>query len=218
ISTLGCPTRFVLSFAFYFPVCVHSRYMKDAEDTRSKCGEDSVLYLGSAVKGIKLSPNSTTQWYAGLEREVELLADNYFDIFLLNVTAVDSGRYKFTSDSSVLIYTQCIRFQCIITFSFAGCLDNKSTDQSEESNTILVLSIVGLMAALLTISYVTVTNMLIQRRKKNPQEQLLDAPFEKKDLMLIYTLGPNWSGQASIKHDVCVRDPVQLVWAHCILE
>ncbi|CDQ87631.1 unnamed protein product [Oncorhynchus mykiss] len=99
-----------------------------------------------------------------------------------------------------------------------GCLDNKSTDQSEESNTILVLSIVGLMAALLTISYVTVTNMLIQRRKKNPQEQLLDAPFEKKDLMLIYTLGPNWSGQASIKHDVCVRDRVQLVWAHCIIE
>uniref|UniRef100_A0A8C7FCK3 Ig-like domain-containing protein n=1 Tax=Oncorhynchus kisutch TaxID=8019 RepID=A0A8C7FCK3_ONCKI len=186
ISTLGCPTRFVLSFAFYFPVCVHSRYMKDAEDARSKCGDDSVLYLGSAVKGI-----NTTQWYAGLEREVELLADHSFDIFLLNVTAVDSGRYKCLS--SVLIYTQCISFQCIITFSFAGCLDNKSTDQSEESNTILVLSIVGLMAALPTISSMYFTF-----------QQLLDAPFEKKDLMLIYTLGPNWSGQASLKHDVCV--------------
>ncbi|KAK6290817.1 hypothetical protein J4Q44_G00387860 [Coregonus suidteri] len=84
-----------------------------------------------------------------------------------------------------------------------GCLE--STDQSEERDTILVLSIVGLVAALLifTISYVILRNMLLQRSKKYPQEPLLDAPLEKKDLMLIYTLGPNWSGQASIKH-VCV--------------
>uniref|UniRef100_A0A8C8GAS5 Ig-like domain-containing protein n=1 Tax=Oncorhynchus tshawytscha TaxID=74940 RepID=A0A8C8GAS5_ONCTS len=186
ISTLGCPTRFVLSFAFYFPVCVHSRYMKDAEDTRSICVRwyklgEKPYNKESGLLMKRLSPNSTTQWYAGLECEVELLADHSSDIFLLNVTAVDSGRYKCLS--SVLIYTQCISFQCIITFSFAGCLDNKSTDQSEESNTILVLSIVGLNVSMYFTFY---------------------APFEKKDLMLIYTLGPNWSGQASIKHDVCV--------------
>ncbi|XP_071239400.1 CD83 antigen-like, partial [Salvelinus alpinus] len=147
----------------------------------------------------RLSPNSTTQWYVGLEREVELLADDSFDIFLPNVTAVDSGRYKCLLAAPVGEQNQEGQVHLRVT----GCLDNKSTDQSEESNTILVLSIVGLVAALLTISYVTVTNMLLQRSKKNPQEQLLDAPFEKKDLMLIYTLGPNWSGQASIKH-VCV--------------
>lgn len=42
----------------------------------------------------RLSRNSTTQWYAGLERKVELLADNSFDIFLPNVTAVDRRKYK----------------------------------------------------------------------------------------------------------------------------
>ncbi|XP_055783896.1 uncharacterized protein LOC129858597 [Salvelinus fontinalis] len=148
----------------------------------------------------RLSPNSTTLWYAGLERKVELLADDSFDILLPNVTAVDSGRYKCLLAAPVGEQNQ----QGQVHLRVTGCLYNKSTDQSE-SNTILVLSIVGLVAALLifTISYVTVMNMLPPRIKKNPQEQLLDAPFEKKDFMLIYTLGPNWSGQASKKH-VCV--------------
>ncbi|XP_014056375.1 CD83 antigen [Salmo salar] len=206
-------------------VCVHSRSMKDAENKRSICGEDSVLRCkANSLPGVKyrsvrwyklgeepynkesgllmkrLSPNSTTLWYAGLERKVELLADDSFDILLPNVTAVDSGRYKCLLAAPVGEQNQEGQVHLRVT----GCVDNKSTDQSE-SNTILVLSIVGLVAALLifTISYVTVMNMLLQRSKKNPQEPLLDAPFEKKDFMLIYTLGPNWSGQASIKH-VCV--------------
>ncbi|CAB1334306.1 unnamed protein product, partial [Coregonus sp. 'balchen'] len=85
-----------------------------------------------------------------------------------------------------------------IVLRVTGCLE--STDQSEERDTILVLSIVGLVAALLifTIRYVILRNMFLQRSKKYRQEPLLDAPLEKKDLMLIYT--PNWSGQASIKH------------------
>uniref|UniRef100_A0A673XDK6 CD83 antigen-like n=1 Tax=Salmo trutta TaxID=8032 RepID=A0A673XDK6_SALTR len=195
------------------------------QEVKSICGEDSILKCKAICKpGVqyravrwyklgeepynkesgllmkRLSPNSTTLWYAGLERKVELLADNSFDILLPNVTAVDSGRYKCLLAAPVGKQNQEGQVHLRVT----GCLDNKSTDQSE-SNTILVLSIVGLVAALLifTISYVTIMNMLLQRSKKNPQEPLLDAPFEKKDFMLIYTLGPNWSGQASIKH-ACV--------------
>ncbi|CAB1334301.1 unnamed protein product [Coregonus sp. 'balchen'] len=214
---------FLHSFAL---LCVHSRLMKEAEDTKSICGEVSVLRCKAhSLPGVtyrsvrwyklseepynkesgllmkRLSHNSTTQWYAGLEREVELLADDSFDIFLPNVTAVDSGRYKCLLAAPVGEQNQ----EGQIVLSDRCCLDNKSIDQSEESKTILVLCIVGLVAALLifTISYLTLMNMLLQRSKKNPQEQLLDAHLEKKDLMLIYTLWPNWSGQASIKH-VCV--------------
>ncbi|XP_045075088.1 CD83 antigen-like [Coregonus clupeaformis] len=193
------------------------------QEVKSVCGEDSILKCKAickpgvqyrAVKWYKLgeepsnkvsgllmkmlsSPNSTTQWYAGLEREVELLADNYFDIFLPNVTAVDSGRYKCLLAAPVGEQNQ----EGQIVLRVTGCLE--STDQSEERDTILVLSIVGLVAALLifTIRYVILRNMFLQRSKKYRQEPLLDAPLEKKDLMLIYT--PNWSGQASIKH-VCV--------------
>ncbi|CAB1334302.1 unnamed protein product [Coregonus sp. 'balchen'] len=179
---------------------------RPTREVKSVCGEDSILKCKvickpgvqyRAVKWYKrLSPNSTTQWYAGLEREVELLADDSFDIFLPNVTAVDSGRYKCLLAAPVGEQNQEGQVHLRVT----GCLE--STDQSEERDTILVLSIVGLVAALLifTISYVILRNMLLQRSKKYPQEPLLDAHLEKKDLMLIYTLGPNWSGQASIKH------------------
>ncbi|XP_070976091.1 nectin-1-like [Oncorhynchus clarkii lewisi] len=156
-------------------VCVHSRIMKDAENTRSICGKDSVLRCKeNSLPGVKyrsvrwyklveepsnkesgllmkrLSPNSTTQWYAGLERKVELLADNYFDIFLPNVMAVDSGRYKCLLAAPVGEQNQEGQVHLSVLFSLCacfGCLYNKSTDQSE-SNTILVLSIVGLVAAL----------------------------------------------------------------------
>ncbi|XP_071253433.1 CD83 antigen-like [Salvelinus alpinus] len=194
------------------------------QEVKSVCGEDSILKCKAICKpGVqyravrwyklgeepsnkesgllmkRLSPNSTTLWYAGLEREVELLADDSFDILLPNVTAVDSGRYKCLLAAPVGEQNQEGQVHLRVT----GCLE--STDQSEERDTILVLSIVGIVAALLifTISYVILRNMLLQRSKKYPQEPLLDAPLEKKDLMLIYTPGPNWSRQGSIKH-VCV--------------
>ncbi|XP_035601946.2 CD83 antigen-like [Oncorhynchus keta] len=198
---------------------------RPTHEVKSICGEDSILKCKAickpgvqyrAVRWYKLgeepsnkesgllmkrlsSPKSTTQWYTGLEREVELLADDSFDIFLPNVTAVDSGRYKCLLAAPVGEQNQEGQVHLRVT----GCLE--STDQSEERDTILVLSIVGIVAALLifTISYVILRNMLLQRSKKYPQEPLLDAPLEKKDLMLIYTLGPNWSRQGSIKH-VCV--------------
>nr|XP_046156444.1 CD83 antigen-like isoform X3 [Oncorhynchus gorbuscha] len=195
---------------------------RPTEEVKSVCGEDSILKCKAICKpGVQYravrwykpsnnketgllmkrlsSPKSTTQWYAGLEREMELLADDSFDIFLPNVTAVDSGMYKCLLAAPVGEQNQEGQVHLRVT----GCLE--STDQSEERDTILVLSIVGIVAALLifTISYVILRNMLLQRSKKYPQEPLLDAPLEKKDLMLIYTLGPNWSRQGSIKH-VCV--------------
>uniref|UniRef100_A0A4W5NNF4 Ig-like domain-containing protein n=1 Tax=Hucho hucho TaxID=62062 RepID=A0A4W5NNF4_9TELE len=205
---------------------VHGGLTQDTptQEVKSVCGEDSFLKCKARCKpGVqyravrwyklgeepsdkesgllmkRLSPNSTTLWYAGLEREVKLLADDSFDIFLPNVTAVDSGRYKCLLAAPVGEQNQEGQVHLRVT----GCLE--STDQSEERDTILVLSIVGIVAALLifTISYVILRNMLLQRSKKYPQEPLLDAPLEKKDLKLIYTPGPNWSRQGSIKH-VCV--------------
>ncbi|XP_029592688.1 CD83 antigen [Salmo trutta] len=215
---------------FFQLVCILAAYVqggltqdRPTQEVKSVCGEDSILKCKAirkpgvqyrAVRWYKLGeepynkesgllmkrlPNSITQWYAGLERQVELLADNSFDISLPNVTAVDSGRYKCLLAAPVGEQNQ----QGQVHLRVTGCLE--STYQSEEMDTILVLSIVGIVAALLifTISYVILRNMLLQRSKKYPQEPLLDAPLEKKDLMLIYTLGPNWSGQGSIKH-VCV--------------
>uniref|UniRef100_A0A8C7NUW8 Ig-like domain-containing protein n=1 Tax=Oncorhynchus mykiss TaxID=8022 RepID=A0A8C7NUW8_ONCMY len=220
---------------FFQLVCILGGLIQDrsTEEVKSVCGEDSILKCkaickpgvqyravrwyklneepSNKVSGLlmkRLSPNSTTQWYAGLECKVELLADDSFDIFLPNVTAVDSGRYKCLLAAPVGEQNQegqvhlSVTGECVL-FSFDA--QRFSTDQSEERDTILVLSIVGIVAALLifTISYVILRNMLLQRSKKYPQEPLLDAPLEKKDLMLIYTLGPNWSRQGSIKH-VCV--------------
>ncbi|CDQ82401.1 unnamed protein product [Oncorhynchus mykiss] len=127
-------------------VCVHSRIMKDAENTRSICGKDSVLRCkenslpGAKYRSVRwyklveepsnkesgllmkrLSPNSTTQWNAGLERKVELLADHSFDIFLLNVTAVDSGRYKCLLAAPVGEQNQEGQVHLSVLFSFCAC-------------------------------------------------------------------------------------------------
>ncbi|XP_010883580.1 CD83 antigen [Esox lucius] len=194
------------------------------EEVRSVCGDNSVLRCKAVCKaGVRyqtvrwyklveepsnqlsgllmrrLSPNSNTSWYAGLEREVNLLADDSLDIFLPNVTAADSARYKCLLVAPIGEQNQEGWIQLTVT----GCLDKKSTAQSID--TILILSIVGIVAALLIygMSYVILRNMLLQRSKKNPHEPLLDAHLEKKVLKLIYTMGPNASGQHSIKH-ICV--------------
>nr|XP_029480245.1 CD83 antigen-like isoform X2 [Oncorhynchus nerka] len=182
---------------FFQLVCILAAYLqggltqdKPTQEVKSVCGEDSILKCKAirkpgvqyrAVRWYKLgekpynkeagllmkrlSPNSTTLRFTGLEREMELLADDSFDIFLPNVTAVDSGRYKCLLAAPVGEQNQEGQVHLRVT----GCLE--STDQSEEMDTILVLSIVGIVAALLifTISYVILRNMLLQRSKKYPQ-------------------------------------------------
>ncbi|XP_014056366.1 CD83 antigen isoform X2 [Salmo salar] len=192
---------------------------RPTEEVKSVCGEDSILKCKAICKrGVqyravrwyklgeepsdkesgllmkRLSPKSTTLWYAGLEREVELLADDSFDILLPNVTAVDSGRYKCLLAAPVGEQNQEGQVHLRVT----GCLE--STDQSEERDTILVLSIVGLVAALLifTISYVILRNMLLQRSKKYPQEPLLDAPLEKKDVKRLSTSPASLTSQQDV--------------------
>nr|XP_029480236.1 CD83 antigen-like isoform X1 [Oncorhynchus nerka] len=168
---------------FFQLVCILAAYLqggltqdKPTQEVKSVCGEDSILKCKAirkpgvqyrAVRWYKLgekpynkeagllmkrlSPNSTTLRFTGLEREMELLADDSFDIFLPNVTAVDSGRYKCLLAAPVGEQNQEGQVHLRVT----GCLE--STDQSEEMDTILVLSIVGIVAALLifTISYVS---------------------------------------------------------------
>ncbi|KAJ7985501.1 hypothetical protein DPEC_G00352710 [Dallia pectoralis] len=147
----------------------------------------------------RLSPNGTIQRYSGLEREVGLLADDSLALFLPNVTTADSARYK----CQLVAPTGELNQEGLVQLTVLGCSDKKTTVQSID--TILILSIVGIVAALLIycMSYVILRNMLIQRGKRNPNDTLLDANLEKKDLKLIYTMETNASGQHSIK-PICV--------------
>lgn len=200
--------------------------LNEAEEISYVCGEDALLrckaYSESGVKyravrwyklnndPVQLSglltrdlipPNSKTQWYEGVQREVELL-DTSVDIILPNITAKDSGSYLCLLAAPIGEENQ----EGQIHLKVAGCPDDdRSMDQLQKGDIYLFVSLIMLVAALLIyiISYACLRHTIIQRNKRNPQEVLLDKPLEKKDLLLIYTLGSDWSRQPSMKH-VCV--------------
>lgn len=145
--------------------------------------------------------DSQTQWYEGVQREVELV-DGSLDILLPNVTAEDSGSYLCLLAAPLGEKNQEGR----IRLNVAGCPDDeKFMERLYRGDIYLFLSIIGLVAAFFTfiISYACLRQTIMQRNRRNPLEVLLNDPLEKKDLMLIYTLGANWSRQPSMKH-VCV--------------
>ncbi|XP_071325534.1 CD83 antigen isoform X2 [Trachinotus anak] len=130
--------------------------------------------------------NGTTRWYTGVDREVELVGESR-SIFLPNVTCGDSGVYmchlaapvgeQNRDGSVVLTVTDCPR-------------EKPMTDTC-----LVIFASVVLMVALLIflISYCFLRTVLRDRSKTTKKEVLLDAPLEpleKKDLKLIYTLGP----------------------------
>ncbi|XP_067094373.1 CD83 antigen isoform X1 [Osmerus mordax] len=216
-------TMLVLVVLQIVALAVSVDIMEDAEESMCSCGEDAHLrctafsasgvqyravrwykinkdpYQLSGLLTRNLTPPNKTRMYAGLEREVELL-NNSVDIILPNVTGKDSGSYLCLLAAPVGNQNQ----EGQIRLKVSGCPDIKS-DHLKETDFYLVYAILLLVAALLIyiISYACLKQTLMQRNKRNPQEVLLDKPLEKNDLMLIYTLGPNWSrqGQTWQRHD-----------------
>ncbi|XP_062256082.1 uncharacterized protein LOC133965509 isoform X2 [Platichthys flesus] len=146
-------------------------------------------------------PTGTTRYYSGLDREVELLAESR-SLLLPNVTCGDGGVYTCHLAAPVGEQIQDGWVLLTLTGCPRGPTEKLTTDES------IILAIAVLMVALVAflISFMCLKNVLRDRNIKTvKKETLLDAtlkPLEKKDLMLIYTLGPKPSS-SSMKH-ICV--------------
>ncbi|XP_041650068.1 CD83 antigen [Cheilinus undulatus] len=140
-------------------------------------------------------PNGTTRWYRGVDREVELLSDSS-DIFMPNLTCADRGVY--TCHLAAPVGEQNRERQVLLIVS--DCPD-ESTETLVTDAYMVVVATLLLMFALIIfrISYVCLRNTLREKNTAIIKETLLDGklkPLEKKDLMLIQTLGP----KPSMKH------------------
>ncbi|XP_071375573.1 CD83 antigen [Centroberyx affinis] len=195
-------------------------------DTMCVCGGDCILrctahyktgvqyravrwYKVGAPPSPKLSglvtrsfPNGTTRWYVNVQREVELLDDSQ-DIFLPNVTSQDSGTYTCHLAAPVGEQNQ----EGEVRLTVKGCPDTGSAELVKDTYMVIGATVLLIVALLIyRKSYASLKNMIKERDRMIKKEHFLDAtlkPLEKKDLELIYTLGPNWSTPATMKH-VCV--------------
>ncbi|XP_023249396.1 CD83 antigen [Seriola lalandi dorsalis] len=134
-------------------------------------------------------PNGTTRWYAGVDREVELLGESR-NILLPNVTCGDSGSYICHLAAPVGEQNR----EGTVVLTVTDC----STEKQMTDTYLVIFASALLMLALLIflISYGSLRNVLRDRSRPTKKDVLLDAPLkplEKKDLMLIYTLGPKSS-------------------------
>ncbi|XP_030013339.1 CD83 antigen [Sphaeramia orbicularis] len=145
-------------------------------------------------------PDGSTQWYLGVGQEVELLQDS-LNVLLRNVSCEDKGVYMCHLAAPVgeqnreglvlLTLTDCQEAETLISDSY-----------------MVVLAAAVLITALIIflISYKCLNNIIRDRSKTSKKEILLDKPLkplQKKDLMLIYTLGPKMSKTPTMKH-ICV--------------
>ncbi|XP_073341510.1 CD83 antigen [Pagrus major] len=151
-------------------------------------------------------PNGTTLSYQGVERQVELLGESH-DIVLSNVTCADSGVYNCHLSAPVGEQNRDGTVRLILT----DCLDSNTENLMTDACLVIVATAVLMLALLIyLISYVCLKTTLRDKNKMTTttttKETLLDAPLkplEKKDLMLIYTLGPKSSKTPTLKH-ICV--------------
>ncbi|XP_026172492.1 CD83 antigen [Mastacembelus armatus] len=142
--------------------------------------------------------NGTTRWFTGLEREVELQRNSH-KINLPKVACGDRGIYM--CHLAAPVGEQNREGQVLLT------LTDCPIEKLETDTYLVIFASAVLMIALIIflISYGSLRNILRDRNKQPAtiKETFLDAPLkplEKKDLMLIYTLGPKTS---NMKH-VCV--------------
>ncbi|XP_019964669.2 CD83 antigen [Paralichthys olivaceus] len=144
-------------------------------------------------------PNGTTTYYYGLDREVELL-DESLSLYLPNVTCSDGGVYMCHLAAPLGEQNRDGQVLLILKDCPDGSKEKLTIDDS------VILATVVLMVALIIflISFISLKSVLRDKNNKTvTQETLLEStlrPLEKKDLMLIYTLGPK---TYSMKH-VCV--------------
>ncbi|XP_028282119.1 CD83 antigen [Parambassis ranga] len=147
-----------------------------------------------------LGPNGTTRKYFGVQRQVELLGES-LNIVLPNVQCNDSGVYICHLAASVGEQNREGRVLLTVTDCPVEATEVKLT-----TDTYLVIAAIAVLMVALVIflfSYKCLMNSL-KGKNKMPKKVLLNSPLHsplnKKDLMLIYTLGPKPS---TLKH-VCV--------------
>ncbi|XP_044062927.1 CD83 antigen [Siniperca chuatsi] len=144
--------------------------------------------------------NATTRWYTGVEREVELLTESS-SIFLPNVTCGDGGMY--ICHLAAPVGEQNREGQVRLTLT--DCPESSTENLLTDAYMVIIATAVLMFALVIfRISYVSLRNTIRGKNKATVKETFLDAPLkplEKKDLMLIYTLGPKLS--PTMKH-VCV--------------
>ncbi|XP_070767850.1 CD83 antigen [Enoplosus armatus] len=165
-----------------------------------KVGEPPSPHLSGIL--IRDLPNGTTRWYSGVEREVELLGDSG-SIFLPNVTCGDSGVYA--CHLAAPVGEQNREGQVLLTLT--DCPDRSTENLMTDADMVIIATAVLMFALVVfSVSYVSLRNIIRDKNKTTKKETLLDAPLkplEKKDLMLIYTLGPKLSKTPTLKH-ICV--------------
>lgn len=144
-------------------------------------------------------PNGTTRWYKDVEREVSFL-DESTSIRLPNVTCGDGGVYKCHLAAPVGEQNRDGKVLLIVKDCPVATTESQMTDTY-----LVVFAAVLLMVAfvIFLMSYGCLKNTIKEKKTTPKKEILLNAPLKplnKKDLMLIYTLGPKTS---TMKH-ICV--------------
>ncbi|XP_010750820.2 CD83 antigen [Larimichthys crocea] len=153
---------------------------------------------------MKHLPNGPTQWYKGAEGEVEFVNESR-NILLSNVTCADSGVYVCHLAAPVGEQNREGRVLLALTDCLTEDLSNND-DMTDTYMVIVATAVLVLALVIFRISYVSLKNTLKDRSVTPKKETLLDAPMkplEKKDLMLIYTLGPKVPKSDTLKH-ICV--------------
>lgn len=175
------------------------------------------LHLRSGL--LRSNLNGQTLRYYGVDRAMELLDDSH-DIFLPNVTCRDSGVYMCRLDAPV---GEQIR-EGRILLNLTDCPDDLRTDLTDpliETNDysptdspvhlpecpgqVFFATVFLMVTLVLCFVIYTCTKNTFKDKKQHKQTTkkhiFLDAPLkplEKKDLMLIYTLGPKTSTMRQI--------------------
>ncbi|XP_058503266.1 uncharacterized protein LOC131471047 isoform X2 [Solea solea] len=209
-------TQFLLSLSL---LCVDSAVLEDTlQETKSVSGSDCVLHCTAAHKpGVRYRavrwykvtespssgitglvtrdlPDGVTRFYADVDREVELQAESH-GLFLPNVTCGDGGIYLCHLTSPVGEQDTEGRVHLTLT----DCSSDKHT--TDRYSVIVATAVLILALVTFLISYSSLRNTIRDRTKTTTHKDVLvDSalkPLDKKDLMLIYTLGPK---TATMKH------------------
>ncbi|XP_034029873.1 CD83 antigen-like [Thalassophryne amazonica] len=148
----------------------------------------------AVIKGLlsKKLPNGTIQRYNGIERHVDLLG-NTGDLFLPNVTYSDSGIYVCHLAAPVGEQNQESQVHLILR----GCPENPPNKVMLDAYAVIFATLLLITSLVIFVwSYRCLKKAMKERNESSKKEILLNVssiPLEKKDLEMIYTLGPKWS-------------------------
>ncbi|XP_054903185.1 CD83 antigen [Poeciliopsis prolifica] len=169
-----------------------------------KAGSDSTHQRNGLLA--KNLPNGTTRWYKDMTRKVQLQGES-LDLFLPNVTCSDSGVYLCFLAAPVGQQNQ----EGKVLLTLPDCPADATESPIGPETTLLADKVLVIFASALLVlallisflSYKCLKNTIKDRNQVAKKEISLNAPLkplEKKDLMLIYTLGPKMS---KLQH-ICV--------------